>query len=396
MFRFQNYSFDQQRGLASFNYEGPTGIQFTETVEFTIPESTFYNSKTLDRAMFLAFIVIGTSYYKANPTKEIQLPESIDETQAKFFSQIYQEGLSQFAFENGLKRTDLAHFAASDNAEKPVLPENSPQDHVRLVLLSGGKDSLLTAEKLYRENLPFTSVYISNNNADLPEIVSSYGKPIVIRRHLDRDNLKKAAGLNGHVPVTLINESLALIQAVLAGATEIYLGLGREGEEQHAYIDDLPVNHQWAKAPATQKSFKSYVASYVSKSIQFKSLLENQTELEIAGEFVNLCWDKYGDKFSSCNVANYKQGNNNKTLKWCGKCPKCANSFLLFAPYLPLEKQPFGHDLFLDPDLTDIFKGLLGVEGFIKPFECVGTIAELREAYKTRLPDYSKLSFLEV
>ena len=393
MFRFNNYSFDSQKGLATFNYEGPTGIHFTETIQFAAPEFADYNSNALDRALFLAFIILGTSYYKANPTKEVQLSEPIDSFQANFFNQIYQEGLSQFAFENHLKRADLAHFIASDSAVKPILSDQTPKRSTRLVLLSGGKDSLLTAEKLHLDNLPFTSVYISNSDADLPEIVSSYGEPLVIKRHLDRENLQKATGLNGHVPITLINESLALIQAILSSSTEIYIGLGREGEESHAYIDDLPVNHQWSKAPATQKSLKSYIESYVTKTVEIKSLLENKTELEIAGEFAKFCWDKFGDKFSSCNVANYKQGSNNNTLKWCGKCPKCANSFLLFAPYLPLEKQPFGRDLFLDPDLTDTFKGLLGVDGFMKPFECVGTIQELREAYDRRLPSYGSLNF---
>ena len=392
MFKFTNYSFDHQNGLATFDYEGPTGIHFAETIEFSAPESTNYDPSTLDHALFLAFIILGTSYYKAKPTKDVWLSNPIDSSQANFFNQIYQEGLSQFAFENHLKRADLAHFTASDSAIKPSVPNQAPDHTTRLVLLSGGKDSLLTAEKLYQDNLPFTSVYISNSDTDLPEIVSSYGKPLVIKRHLDRENLQKAAGLNGHVPITLINESLALIQAILINATEVYIGLGREGEEPHTHIDDLLVNHQWSKTPTTQKSLKSYVSSYITKAIQIMSLLEDKTELEIAGEFVKLCWDKFGDKFSSCNVANYKQGNNNNSLKWCGKCPKCANSFLLFAPYLPIEKQPFGHDLFLDPDLTDTFKGLLGIDGFMKPFECVGTTTELREAYNRKLPGYGNLN----
>lgn len=393
MFKFIDYSFDQQKNLATFNYEGPTGIHYTETVEFSTPESANYDQDTLNRALFLAFITLGTSYYKSNPTKTVQLPDPIDETQASFFNQIYQEGLSQFAYENHFTRETLAHFTPSDSVNKPILSDKTPANPTRLVLLSGGKDSLLTAEKLSTDNLPFQSVYISNSAADLPDIISAYGEPIVIKRHLDRENLQKSAGFNGHVPITLINESLALIQAVLSNATEIYIGLGREGEEPHAFIGDLPVNHQWSKTPTTQKTLKSYIKSYISPIIQIKSLLENQNELEIAGEFVKLCWDKFGDKFSSCNVANYKQGNHNKSLKWCGKCPKCANSFLLFAPYLPLDKQPFGHDLFLDPELTDTFKGLLGVDGFMKPFECVGTTAELREAYERRLPSYGNLNF---
>ena len=125
------------------------------------------------------------------------------------------------------------------------------------------------------------------------------------------------------------------------------------------------------------------------------SLLENMNELEIAEEFAEKCWEKYGEKFSSCNVANYKQGEDNKALKWCGKCAKCANSYLLFCPYVAFNEQEkiFGRDLFLDPEMTEIFKGLLGIDGVMKPFECVASIGELRWAYHHRLSGYGELPF---
>ena len=409
MFEFNSYSFDYLTSTATFSYKGPTGIIFTEKVEFIAPRQSLSPEKRslLMRTLFFAFIVLGTSYYKSSPTRNVILHMPINQNQANFFTQIYQEGLSQFAFENHLTRDDLAVF---DATQKTTAKQETASDTQTatpttgsyisksdlgkpLVLLSGGKDSLLTAEKLFQEDIAFKSVYISNNDADLPSIVSSYGTPLVIRRHIDKASLKKAAGLNGHVPITLINESLALIQAVLSDSHEIYIGLGREGEEPHAYIGDLAINHQWSKTPATQKALKSYVKEHISPDIEIKSLLEGKNELEIAGEFVKLCWDKFGDSFSSCNVANYKQGSSNESLKWCGKCPKCANSFLLFAPYLPLEKQPFGRDLFQDPELTETFKGLLGVDGVMKPFECVGEISELREAYAKRGKSYGKLPF---
>ena len=409
MFEFNSYSFDYLTSTATFSYKGPTGIIFTEKVEFIAPRQSLSPEKRslLMRALFFAFIVLGTSYYKSSPTRNVILHMPINQNQANFFTQIYQEGLGQFAFENHLTRDDLAIFDAtqetiakqetvSDTQTATPTTDNCISENdlgKPLVLLSGGKDSLLTAEKLFQEDIAFKSVYISNNDADLPSIVSSYGTPLVIRRHIDKASLKKAAGLNGHVPITLINESLALVQAILSDSHEIYIGLGREGEEPHTYIGDLAVNHQWSKTPATQKALRTYVKEYISPDIEIKSLLEGKNELEIAGEFVKLCWDKFGDSFSSCNVANYKQGTSNESLKWCGKCPKCANSFLLFAPYLPLEKQPFGHDLFQDPELTETFKGLLGVDGVMKPFECMGEISELREAYAKCDKSYGKLPF---
>jgi hypothetical protein len=122
---------------------------------------------------------------------------------------------------------------------------------------------------------------------------------------------------------------------------------------------------------------------------------ENVKNVEFLTDAIKDFWDKYGNKFSSCNVANYKQNANNRELKWCGKCAKCANSYLLFAPFVAYEEQRkiFGHDLFEDADLVEIYKGLLGVDGVMKPFECVASRAELKKAYHDRLPGYGQLPF---
>jgi hypothetical protein len=118
----------------------------------------------------------------------------------------------------------------------------------------------------------------------------------------------------------------------------------------------------------------------------------------VAELFVKHSWESYGHEFSSCNVANYQQGEDNTELKWCGNCPKCANSYLLFAPFLPageLKSIFNGQDLFAKASLELIFKGLLGIDNVPKPFECVGEIDELRLAYhRCQLKgDYQPLPF---
>jgi len=83
-------------------------------------------------------------------------------------------------------------------------------------------------------------------------------------------------------------------------------------------------------------------------------------------------------------------------LRWCGECSKCANTYLLFAPFIKREELDSlfgGKSLFENPKLVKDFKGLLGVGDEIKPFECVGEIADLRFAYHHRLPEYPSLPF---
>lgn len=401
MFKFLSYAFDPQSLTAEFLYQGADQTIFTERVVFATPKSNVvYQPELLDRALFLAFILIGTSYYKAHPTIQVELPQSIDEFQAKFFSTVYQEGLSQFAFENQLARTDLAHFIATPSYHAPSpLPYT---DTGILALQSGGKDSLLTATLLHERSIRFTPWFVGYGNHHHPEVIDTVSdQPLQItERLIDHVNLQKTAGLNGHVPITYIVMSLALIQTILNGGNTVLTSVAQEGNEPHGMIGDLPINHQWSKSWLAEQLFAEYVTTYISPDLHIGSLLRQYSELKVAELFAAKCWQKYGATFSSCNRANYTQGGNSSKLTWCGNCAKCANSYLLFCPFLPAETLTAtfaDQDLFANSHLTEIFKGLLGVDNVMKPFECVGTIDELRYAYHHRdqsgVKQYQNLPF---
>lgn len=391
MFKFKSYSFDPTNYTASFNYENQ-GIEFQEQIKFAKSKQAL-DSELLDRALFLCFILIGTSYYKAHPTNQVQLDAKIDEFQAHFFNQVYQEGLSQFAFENHLTRDDLAHFEPDKSTSPAPLAANGYQGI--LSLQSGGKDSLLTSNLIKKQSPSF--LYVSSSSDHYPAILDMLPGPLqLIERRVDHESLRQAGGLNGHVPITYIIQSLALVQAIINHQNIVLTSIGREGNEPHAHIGDLAVNHQWSKTWAAEELFAAYAARYISPDLHIGSPLRGFSELKIAQLFVEHCWPEFGHKFSSCNVANYRQGQNNRQLTWCGECAKCANTYLLFAPFVErtdLDSLYGGESLFAKSSLTDTFKGLLGIDGFMKPFECVGEIAELRRAYVMRLPEYPDLPF---
>lgn len=403
VFRFLSYYFDRSTRIASFVYQGIDNVIFTEKIYFAPKpgsETSIFNilddpelNQLLDQAMFLAFILIGTSYYKAHPTANIQLDRPLDDFQARFFSTVYQEGLSQYAFENRLDRSKLATFRATNGFQNK--PAVSYRGNGILALQSGGKDSLLVAELLNERGISFTPWYISSSpDHSHPNVIDhlddnfNHQKASIIYRQIDRQHLQLSGGLNGHVPVTFIVESLAIIQAILNHQNIVMTSIGREGEEPHAMIGDLPVNHQWSKTWQAEQLMTEYINRYLSPDLHVGSPIRHLSELRVADLFVQKCWQKYGYSFSSCNEANYKQNNHNSTLKWCGHCPKCANSYLLFCPFIPpqyLQSLFNDVDLFLDPNLTKTFKGLLGVGGEMKPFECVGSTEELRAAYHHRM-----------
>lgn len=381
-FIFKSYNFDKDKSLASFSYAFEDGFDFTETVSFEV--SVEYDDKLLDRALFLAFIIMGTSYYKTFPTTSIKLDAKLDQWQADFFTKVYQEGMSQFVFENNLKREDLVKFKASKTDEDQTCDYNKEGI---IALQSGGKDSLLLASLLQEHNKNFESLYVSSSDY-YPKFLDDIGsKLIVSTRLIDKDRLIEALknnAKNGHVPITYIIQSLAIIQAILSGKNKVLTSIAHEGEEPHSLIGDLPINHQWSKTWAAEKDLAEYVARYLSPKLLVGSPLRQFSELRVSELFIKHSWNKYGHHFSSCNLANYQQGNDNTELRWCGDCPKCANSYLLFAPFLPAEelKSIFGgQDLFARPSLTDTFKGLLGIDNVPKPFECIGEVDELRLAY---------------
>lgn len=129
---FKSYSFNPKTLTANFSYQGSDKTNYTEKIIFASPnkhssnfkhlpiiasnsrpknnpihskplkEDTINLQTLLDRALFLSFILIGTSYYKSHPTANIKLDFPLDAFQANFFTTVYTHGLSQFIYENKL------------------------------------------------------------------------------------------------------------------------------------------------------------------------------------------------------------------------------------------------------------------------------------------------------
>lgn len=395
-FIFDRYEFNSETFEAAFFYAFSDGHSFCERVQFQ--QGSEYDEQVLDRALRLAFLVAGTSYCKAFPVRDITFRNNaIDEWQADFLNTVYQEGLSQYAFENGLTRQDLALFQATGESQDAI-----PYSGDGVVSLqSGGKDSLLVASLLTENDTPFTPLYIASGPA-YPAVLDGLSEPLcVVQRRIDREALHQVqveGARNGHVPVTYIVQAIALVQAVLLGKNTVLAAIGHEGEEPHEWIDDLPVNHQWSKTWPAEQLFAAYVEQYISPDIRIGSPLRQYSELKVTQLFAAHTWAKFGHSFSSCNQANYGQGRDNTILTWCGVCPKCANSYLLFAPFIDkteLDGLFGGKSLLADLALTETFKGLLGIDGVMKPFECVGETDELRLAYHLAVKrGYEELPFI--
>ncbi len=385
-FYLERYEFDYKTWTAVFDYSFDGKRLFTEKIKFQPPDSPIQHN-ILERLLELAFFIAGISYYKCFPTKQVEYRDkNFTPQQASFLQLVYREGLSQFIFENHLDPKDSPSFKGLNSDYEPIKYDGNGT----LVLQSGGKDSILLAELLNEQQLSYKTWYMTTADT-CPNVIARLNdsQPRLARRAVDIEALSVAiqdGGLNGHVPVTFIALSYALIDAVLHGENTVLVSIGREGSESHEMIGDFTINHQWSKTWDAERLISDYVTKTVSPNIYVGSPLRLFSELRIAEMFVEKCWTLYSDSFSSCNLANYMQGQANNSLAWCGVCPKCANSYLLFSPFVEPDEVRglFGDvDLLLSEnlDLQNAFKGILGVEGVMKPFECVGEIDELRTAY---------------
>ena len=82
----------------------------------------------------------------------------------------------------------------------------------------------------------------------------------------------------------------------------------------------------------------------------------------------------YHDVFRSCNVGS-------KQDIWCGHCAKCLFAYIILSPFIAPDRLNaiFGKSMLDDESLRLEFEQLTG-KAATKPFECVGTVSEVRQA----------------
>ena len=83
---------------------------------------------------------------------------------------------------------------------------------------------------------------------------------------------------------------------------------------------------------------------------------------------------QYHDVFRSCNVGS-------KQDIWCGHCAKCLFAYIILSPFIEPTRLNaiFGKAMLDDTTMEHEFRQLVG-EAETKPFECVGTVSEVRQA----------------
>ena len=408
---FSTFTFERQTvrrengGLSlAFDFNLDDRYHFRPTME--IPARPFFDWDGIPEEVLqvLAFQIGMTelvSYWKiACPKRVVVKPFALTESQKRFWKKLYYNGLGEFLYLNGITVSEEALMelendegidalafpsmsyraqgasVSMDGKTRHDMPSfnrvNLPLEEKTLVPIGGGKDSVVTLECLRRE-MPVIPMIVNPRGATLNCVkTAGYQEDefIVINRTLDPTMLQlNAEGyLNGHTPFSAL---LAFISVLVAfGSRSKYIALSNENSANESTVPGTNINHQYSKSIEFESDFRNYVAENISEEVQYFSFLRPLSELQIAKLF-SQC-EAYHPVFRSCNAGS-------KTDSWCGHCPKCLFTWIILSPFLSKEKLVaiFGKDLMADESLRPIFEELNGTAP-VKPFECVGTVEEVR------------------
>lgn len=349
---------------------------FRPTLE--IPSRPFFDWDNIpdEQLQSLAFQIGMTelvSYWKiACPKRVVVKPFSLTESQKIFWKKLYYNGLGEFLYLNSITVSEADLMEIECDGSQSFAKVDIPLDEQTLVPVGGGKDSVVTLECL-RKEMPVIPLIVNPRGATLNCVkTAGYGENdfIVINRTLDPTMLKlNAEGyLNGHTPFSAL---LAFITVLVAfGSKSKYIALSNENSANESTVPGTNINHQYSKSIEFERDFRNYVAANLNDNVQYFSFLRPLSELQIAKLFAQC--EAYHPVFRSCNVGS-------KTDSWCGHCPKCLFTWIILSPFLSREKLTaiFGKDLLNDSTLRPIFEELNGTAP-VKPFECVGTVEEVR------------------
>ncbi len=384
-FYVKKYDFDAKSGRLRFFYEVDGHGVFEENVFF--PGAPFEispaDAPAFHKVVSLAHVAAGISYYKAFLPKEIRLNPSgaLTPAEAAFFDRFYLHGLGEFAVRNNLNLQGKIHFPATASGTFKT-PFSAPLSGV-LVPVGGGKDSCVSLALLAQAGVTATTVSVGTAQPIDACCAVAGLKRALIRRELDPRLLAlNAAGktLNGHIPITGVLAFYLWIFSLLTGREAVVMSCEKSAESGNLRQGDLFVNHQFSKSLSFEKDFFALTAP-ITPGWRYFSLLRPLSELQIGALFAALC-QPYFPVFTSCNKA-FRLDKSKRLTHWCGACDKCRFVFLILAPFMePADLiKAVGHNLLDDETQKTGYLELLGLQGH-KPFECVGTVAECRDAFR--------------
>ena len=399
IFHFHSYQYKfetSEKLIVSYDFEIERLGSFKPQLEINFPTG-FKNNLSPEYYCHLAFqygLVEMISYWKATCSPLIRVHCGVlTNEQLLFWNDLFFQGLGEFRYKNQIT-SNIKDFVTIECDEQE--PEKSLSYHHNVnikslvIPIGGGKDSVVTLALLCENKLnPF--LFFLNPRESSFKIAEASGVPksnwIIAKRQIDKNLmlLNDQGYLNGHTPFSALLAFMTMFASIPLGIKHIVLSNESSAEEGNALFHGQMINHQYSKTFDFEKKFDRYAQKYLSNETKYFSFLRPLKELNIAKLFSR--YSKYHPYFKSCNVGQKKD-------IWCGQCSKCLFVWVILSPYMTLTamEKIFGKNLWLDSEQLDTLKELAGIKGN-KPFECVGTIAEVRTALALSLKKYENQKF---
>lgn len=318
------------------------------------------------------------SYWKASCSPELRiLPANLTPEQVIWWKKLYFHGLGEFFYLNSIE-PDFESFVDIRPAGATFFEAVTVDlEDKFLVPIGGGKDSAVTLSLLMNQGESILPLIMNPRGATIETIKAAgleMNQVIVIERTIDPllITMNNMEFLNGHTPFSAMLAFYSLMCSAITGYGNI--ALSNESSANESTIPGTMINHQYSKSVGFERDFREYYKSGISDDFNYFSFLRPLSELQIAKIFSSL--KVYHDVFRSCNAGS-------KTDSWCGKCPKCLFTHIMLSAFLGIREADriIGRPMLDDAELQQTFNELAGYSE-IKPFECVGTTLEVKQALR--------------
>ena len=377
------------------DFEIPDLAQFRPGLSIPLPQDDALRRRALtlpdawiERMVWTIALVELISYWKAccPPVVEVE-GLALDDWEKAWWLELYRHGLGEFFYRQGIDpdagsapMMRIVGLGADASSLQSPKPDPAPAQPPRwLIPVGGGKDSVVSLARLAPRDSEDADLRLAMAINATPAALATMDvagldetRRVLVRRDFDRGliELNARGYLNGHTPFSALVAAVAQLVAVLHGAGPIVLS--NEGSASDSSVTALEVNHQWSKSLAFESAFRDLQARRMPYGADYFSLLRPFSELAIAREFAR--YPAYHDVFVSCNLGGREN-------RWCGHCGKCLFIAIMLAPFLGMARVDalLGRALLADPALAEAFDGLTGALP-TKPWECVGTRAEVQRA----------------
>jgi len=363
-------------------------IEFNPTLVFDAPG---VSNERLAPYLFNLGMVETISYWKAScPRKVIVENAPISDEQRVWWHDLFINGLGEFFFQNDIDPSDasLLTIEASSRGPTSAAPSKNNSATGELVLVAGGKDSSLSLEllKILDPSARREVLILNPNRSSLESAsIAGYPSPITVHRTIDKNllALNSQGYLNGHTPFSAYLAFLGTMVAEIRGLGSVIVSNEQSANEGNAVFHGLTVNHQYSKGLRFERQFREYIGRELAGGATYYSLIRPLFDLQVSALFAHVA-PHHLSSFRSCNVGQRED-------RWCARCPKCAFVGLTLAPFIPHTRHAdiFGAGFFNSPQIIQHIEELTGLRKH-KPFECVGTVSESRDALVLTLERYEQ------